>query len=141
MIGQPEHHRSSAQPLVPADLRRSYAPVDRTMAIFAARKQDASEAIAEAIVQIHSGHGSQTALRDMRASLLSMLALFDRDPGLEVAADDLYDAALALASLRRSEAGREDVRLRRILNDANRRFELRVGSASHTDESQILRFS
>ena len=77
----------------------------------------------------------------MRTSLLDMLALFDRDPGLEMAADDLYEAAVALASVRLSKTGSEDLRLRRILKDAARRFELRVGSASHTDGSQILRFS
>lgn len=140
MIGQSEHHPSAQAPVL-ADLQGVYGSADRTTAIFSARKREASEAIADATTRILSGDAPQTALGEMRASLLDMLALFDRDPGLEMAADDLYDAALALAADRSSEAGRAGVRLRRILNDASRRFEVRVGSASHTDESQILRFS
>lgn len=141
MIAQLEPPLSLARQPELTDLRRAYGCADRTTAIFAARKREASEAIADATARIHSGDAPQNALREMRASLLDMLALFDRDPGLEMAADDLYEAAVALASVRPFELGREDLRLRRILNDATRRFELRVGSASHTDESQILRFS
>ena len=143
MIGHVEHHPSPIRPLLPGltSLRPIDEYSDRTAAIFEARKREASDLIAGAAARIQSGDAPQSALCEMRASLLDMLALFDRDPGLEMAADDLYEAAVALASVRLSEAGREDVRLRRILKDAARRFELRAGSASHTDESQILRFS
>ena len=142
MIGQVEHHTSSGRPLLPelTSLRPIKGPSDRTAAIFEARKRETSDFIAGAAARIQSGH-AQAALREMRASLLDMLALFDRNPGLEMAADDVYEAAVALASVGLSEAGGEDVRLRRILKDAHRRFELRVGSASHTDDSQLLRFS
>src|SRR3954465_313582 len=50
----------------------------------------------EAIARIEHGNGSEVALRELWAALLEVKATVARDPGIRMAADDLYEAASAL---------------------------------------------
>lgn len=108
---------------------------------FEAAKQDRLGFVQGAIAQIARGEGAQAALREMSAFLLDLLTLVERDPGLELAADDLYEAAVMLAADRRSRPGALDPRLWRLLKDAARRFRMRLDAACPSGEAQLLGFA
>lgn len=65
--------------------------------------------------------GQADAVQALRGDLLDILTLVPRDPGLDAAADDLHQAALARAEAGRSEAGKI-TRADRLLGEAWRRF-------------------
>src|SRR3954468_16976051 len=53
--------------------------------------------IDQALERIRAGEGSELELQNVRAYLLNILELVERDPGIEAASDDLYAAARELA--------------------------------------------
>src|SRR5829696_1507083 len=53
--------------------------------------------IDQALERIRAGEGSELDLQNVRAYLLNILELVERDPGIEAASDDLYAAARELA--------------------------------------------
>lgn len=108
---------------------------------FEAAKQDRLGFVQGAIAQIARGEGAQGALREMSAFLLELLTLVERDPGLELAAVDLYEAAAMLAADRRSRPDTLDPRLWRLLKDAARRFRARLDAACPSGEAQLLGFA
>src|SRR3954451_9390932 len=55
-------------------------------------------AVAEATPRIEHGDGADVPLRELWAALGALKALVARDPGIRMAADDLYAAATALIS-------------------------------------------
>src|SRR5215217_7688126 len=52
----------------------------------------------QAILRIKHGDGADAALRELWAVLLELEAMVMRDPGISIAAEDLYAAAAALVS-------------------------------------------
>jgi hypothetical protein len=74
--------------------------------------------------------GGQTAdLRDLGSHLVRALRLFDRNPGIEAAADDLYAAAAALVR-ENTKLSQPAARGRRLLKDAQLRFCSRLEAAA-----------
>src|SRR3954452_12897189 len=53
--------------------------------------------IEQALEHIRAGEGSELELQNLRAYLLNILELVERDPGIEAACDDLYASAKELA--------------------------------------------
>src|SRR4051794_40317393 len=53
--------------------------------------------IEQALEHIRAGEGSELELQNLRAYLLNILELVERDPGIEAATDDLYASAKELA--------------------------------------------
>ena len=84
--------------------------------------------IAPVLKKIEQG-GRGTDLRDLSSHLVRALRLFERNPGIEAAADDLYAAAVALVgeNVRFSQSS---VRARRLLRDAHLRFCSRLEAAA-----------
>lgn len=83
-------------------------------------------------VKAIQGGGEQGYLSELqtllRKNLASLLVLFERDPGLDAATADLYSAAAAM--VRDAVAASQPyARKRRLLQDAQARFEERVALA------------
>jgi hypothetical protein len=79
------------------------------------------------------GGGVQAYLSDLQTPLLrknlaSLLALFERDPGLDATTADLYAAAAAIVQ-DATAATQPYARKRRLLQEAQARFEERVALA------------
>jgi hypothetical protein len=115
--------------------------LDRAGTIFEARKRETLAFIADALDRIQARDGSKAALREVEAFLLELLALFDRDPALELAADDLYRAAAIMVALQESGTRVPGSRSQRVLKSTTRRFEARIAAAFLNDSSPILRFN
>ena len=74
--------------------------------------------------------GGQSAdLRDLASHLVRALRLFDRNPGIEAAADDLYAAAAALVG-ENTMLSQSTARGRRLLKEAHMRFCSRLEAAA-----------
>ena len=73
------------------------------------------------------GHGAD--LRDLGLHLVRALRLFERNPGIEAAADDLYAAAVALVG-ENTRFSQSSARGRRLLKDAHLRFCSRLEAAA-----------
>ena len=74
--------------------------------------------------------GGQTAdLRVLATHLVRALRLFERNPGIEAAADDLYAAAAALVG-ENTRLSQSTARGRRLLKDAHVRFCSRLEAAA-----------
>jgi hypothetical protein len=54
--------------------------------------------IQRALDRIRAGEGAEVELHNVRAYLLNILELVERDPGIEAASDDLYAVAKELAA-------------------------------------------
>jgi hypothetical protein len=87
--------------------------------------------IAPTLKAIQSG-GERVYLGDLqtllRKNLASLLALLDRDPGLDAATADLYAAAAAIVQ-DATAATQPYARKRRLLQEAQARFEERIALA------------
>ena len=86
--------------------------------------------VEKALDEIGRGADADIALRRLRASLTEIKALRFRDPGIRMAAQDLYEAAAALAMDRHAGAGAVDIRRWRLLKEANTRVESPAGQLS-----------
>jgi hypothetical protein len=82
--------------------------------------------IEQAIAGIEQGDQAEAALRALWASLLEIRALRARDPGIRVAAQDLYEAAATLVLDKRAGAVVVDIRRWRLLKDADGRLRRRL---------------
>jgi hypothetical protein len=81
----------------------------------------------QAVDEIGRGdHAADIALRRLWACLTEIKALRARDPGLRMAAQDLYEAAAALVMDRDAGAGAVDIRRWRLLMEANKRVKARL---------------
>jgi hypothetical protein len=67
----------------------------------------------------------------LRQHLASLVILFERDPGLDAATTDLYAAAAAMVQ-DTPMAAQPPVRKRRLLNEAQTRFQERITMARPT---------
>ena len=61
---------------------------------FVAALEDLLVRVERAAASIERG-GRENDLHDLRLALIEMLSLIERDPGIEAATDDLYEAAAA----------------------------------------------
>jgi hypothetical protein len=89
--------------------------------------------IQRALDGIRAGEGAEAELHNVRAYLLNILELVERDPGIEAASDDLYAVAKELA-------GGPDLgpRLSRLLHEAFLRFADRLASARPSEQAASL---
>ena len=84
--------------------------------------------IAPVLGRIEEG-GHAADLRDLRSYLVRALRLFERNPGIEAAADDLYAAAAARVGENTKQL-QPSARERRLLKDAHLRFCSRLEAAA-----------
>ena len=82
----------------------------------------------QAVAQIKHGEEGEAALRELWAALSEMQAVVARDPGIRMAADDLYEAAVAMVEAQSAGPG-VGVRPRRLLGEAEMRLHDRMASA------------
>jgi hypothetical protein len=87
-------------------------------------------------MEVTSMEVTSAGLNDVRSHILSILWLVERNPGIEAAADDLYQAAAA--SLRAMADAGSANRHRRILNDATARFRARLALAAASAQARRL---
>jgi hypothetical protein len=85
-------------------------------------------AIAALLTGIEQGGGSAD-LHDLSQNLADAMRLFQRNPGIEAAASDLYAAAVALM-MDASVGAQPMVRKRRLFHDAHNRFRTRLAGAA-----------
>ena len=98
--------------------------------------QEANDAIDVILGQLDRTPDSEAGLGDLRAQILSILWLVERDPGIEAAADDLFNAAAAV--VRVVDDGDSGVRHKRIMNEASGRFRERLRSAIPSQQALKL---
>ena len=84
--------------------------------------------IAPVVRQIEQG-GQSADLRDLASHLVRALRLFERNPGIEAAADDLYAAAAALVG-ENTKLSHPAARGQRLLKEAHVRFCSRLEAAA-----------
>jgi hypothetical protein len=96
---------------------------------FRSAKHEALGFVELALARVADGGSGDAALRELEAFLIEILALVERDPGLELAAADLHRAAAMIVCERRFGEAALDVRRRRLLLDAARRFRARLDAA------------
>ena len=76
----------------------------------------------QAIARIHQGPEVEAALHELAAALRELQALRTRDPGVRMAAQDVYEAAAALVIDKRAGAVVTDTRRWRLLKQADWRL-------------------
>ena len=82
--------------------------------------------VAQAIVRIEEGDRGEAALRELWASLVEIKALRARDPGIRMAAQDVYEAAAVVVVDTRTGAVVVDIRRWRLLREAHLRLRRRL---------------
>ncbi len=95
---------------------------------FAAILEDRLKQVEDAVGRIEQGDGRAAELDTVRSNLIDILELVERNPGVEAAADDLYDMAagtMAANALERQQTSRG----RRVLRDALIRLKERLATA------------
>src|SRR5215216_286445 len=80
--------------------------------------------VERALDRIRAGEGAEAELHNVRAYLVNVLDLVDREPGTEAASDDLYEVAAVLAG-----GTDKGTRMARLLNEAFLRFRERLALA------------
>ena len=93
--------------------------------------------IEQAITRIKQGEGGNAALRELWAALSGVQAMVARDPGIRMAADDLYEAASALVAAH-STGSSVGVRYWRLLSEADMRLHDRLASARPREKVRLL---
>jgi hypothetical protein len=91
----------------------------------------------ETIARIEQGNEAEAALRELWAALLELKALVARDPGIRMAAEDLYAAATALIAAQSASNG-VGVRHWRLLKEAKVRLHDRLASARPSEKAKLL---
>ena len=89
--------------------------------------------IGQAVTRIGHGDGADAALRELWAALLEIKAMVARDPGIRMAADDLYAAAAGLVAA--TSAGSDGAG---VLNEADVRLRDRLTSARPSEKAQLV---
>jgi len=92
--------------------------------------------IGHTVIRIRGQDGAGAALRELWAALLEIKAKVARDPGIRMAADDLYAAAAALVAA--TSAGTDGVGVRhdRLLKEADLRLRERLASARPSETAR-----
>jgi hypothetical protein len=86
--------------------------------------------IERALDRIRAGDGAEAELHNVRAYLLNILELVERDPGIEAASDDLYAVAKELA------AGAARGTRASLVQEAFMRFGDRLTSARPSEQAR-----
>ena len=94
--------------------------------------------IGHTVTRIRGGDGADTALRELWAAILKIKAMVVRDPGIRMAADDLYVAAAALVVATSAGSDGVGVRNERLLKEADVRLRARLASARPSEKAQLL---
>lgn len=84
--------------------------------------------IDKALIQISQSRDAKDAALTIRAHLIDLLSLLDRNPGLDAAADDLYKSVTAFVEAGAYGASAED-RQERLLAEAYARYRERLEAA------------
>ena len=95
--------------------------VDRS---FSSAVEEALGVIERSLDNIRTGKGVESELHTVRACLLEVLDLVERDPGIEAASDDLYSVARNVAC-----GPDRGLRMCRLLSEAFLRFRARLDTA------------
>jgi hypothetical protein len=85
--------------------------------------------IERAVTRIVRADNGEAGLRELGAFLHHILAFVKRDPGLEIAARDLYNAAAMIVASRPASSTVVDARPWRLLTDAAHRLRARLNVA------------
>ena len=127
--------RCNLQPSTP--LREVADPaIGRPELAFRVATDELLDTVAEAIARIERGDGAEKALRELWAALLELKAMVARDPGIRMAADDLYAAAAALVGGERAGSEMGTVRRWRLLREADARLRARLSSARPSNKAR-----
>ena len=94
--------------------------------------------INHSVIRIRGSDGADAALRELWASLLEIKAKVARDPGIRMAADDLYAAAAGLVAATSAGSDGASVRHERLLKEADVRLRDRLTSARPSEKAQLL---
>jgi hypothetical protein len=97
-----------------------------TVSPFSAAVRDRLILVERAAHAVEQGGGDPN-VRDLRLQLVGLLGLIDRNPGIEAASQDLYEAAAAYA--RGGSAITSAVRQLRLLTEARLRLRARLSEA------------
>jgi hypothetical protein len=89
--------------------------------------------IAHVLLRIRAQEDAGAELETLRAHLLDVLALVERDPGIEAASDDLYAVAKEIAF-----GADRGPRMSRSSNEAFLRLQERLGSARPSQKARDL---
>lgn len=86
------------------------------------------EGIDTALIQIGLGRDAKAAAETIRAHLIDLLGLLDRNSGLDAAADDLHRSVQSVVEA--GTSGRVEDRQARLLGEAHSRFRNRLQAAA-----------
>ena len=89
--------------------------------------------IERALDRIRAGEAAETELHNVRAYLLNILELVERDAGIEAASDDLYAVAKELAG-----GTDKGTRMARLMNEALLRFGERLATARPSEQARQM---
>ena len=100
--------------------------------------------IERALARIEEQDGGDVGLHHLRADLLSLLELVERNSGIEAAVDDLYASASRFVAARDQPSGNEgppEARRSRLLREARERLSDRLASAVPNEHAKRLGLS
>src|SRR3954452_22245408 len=89
--------------------------------------------IQRALDRIVAGEDLDAELHNVRAYLVNVLELVERDPGIEAASDDLYAVAKAL-----TDGTDKSTRMARLLIEAFLRFQERLALARPSEKARHM---
>jgi hypothetical protein len=90
----------------------------------------------QAIARIKQGDGGNAALRELWAALSGVQAMVARDPGIRMAAADLYQAAFVIVEAQNAGWG-VGARYWRLLREADVRLHDRIASAQPREKTAL----
>ncbi len=105
---------------------------------FSQAVQAGVDLISEAVARIEQNYGEPDELSNMRAHLVELLRLTERNPGIDAAADDLDAAATGLVQTTAADGAPTIARRQRLLREAFQRFQQRVASAKPSGKAQQM---
>jgi len=102
---------------------------------FAAILEDRLKHVEDAVTLIEQGDGRTAELDTLRGNLIDILENVERNPGIEAAANDLYDIAAGTVVANAQERQLTN-RGRRVLRDALMRLKERLATAQPVDRTR-----
>ena len=93
--------------------------------------------VEQAVARIKRGEGAEAAVRELWAALSGVQTMVARDPGISMAAHDLYAAASALVATQRAGSV-VGVRPWRLLTEADIRLRDRLALARPSGKESLL---
>ncbi len=110
-------------------LQSCFSPVKQMTFKILTDAVDEKLAVVATVLRTIEQGGQTVDLRDLATHLVRALRLFERNPGIEAAADDLYAAAAALVG-KNTMLSQSTARGRRLLKGAHMRFCSRLEAAA-----------